>query len=190
MDTIDLLQQGFAFTRSRIVGVGGTPLDSRTPCDSWNLRQLVNHAVNAAGSAAGVLAGEDSTDPWSQSPGELADTDSGWPHPEVKYDEAANKILVACENGALDQLFSLRDMQLPGAFLARAVLFDSVVHGWDISRTSGQDATIPSAVADELVGQASMIPEEARGDVFGPVVDVPDGASASDRLVALLGRQP
>jgi uncharacterized protein (TIGR03086 family) len=190
VETVDLLEQGFAFARERIAGIGETPLDAPTPCEDWDLRQLVNHAVNAVTIAAGVLSGESDVDPWSRSPGELADTDAGWPHPEARFGEVTGAIVAACREGALERRYPMRGTELPGEFLARACALDSVLHGWDIAKATGQDATIPTAVADEILPHADGLPDQARVATFGPRIDVPNGATASDRLVAVLGRQP
>jgi uncharacterized protein (TIGR03086 family) len=191
METLPLVEQGFAWARSRVVGIGDTALDSATPCANWDLRQLVNHAVNAATTAAGVLSGVDKVDPWSRSADEMADTDSGWPNPLVRYDETIATILDAVKNGACQQLFLLQGAQMPGEMLARAATFDSVVHGWDIAKATGQDPTIPPELAETFIAFAAMIPEdsEMRSLAFGPKLPADPSASPTDRLVALLGRQ-
>lgn len=69
--------------------------------------------------------------------------------------------------------------------------FDLAVHAWDLGRSQGIDVVIPDDVAravydamhDELVSGK----HEA---LFADPVEAPDQASASDRLIALSGRDP
>lgn len=44
MDTIDLLDQGYAWTAARIAAVSPDDLDAPTPCSRWTLDQLPDHA--------------------------------------------------------------------------------------------------------------------------------------------------
>jgi uncharacterized protein (TIGR03086 family) len=190
VETLELAEQAFGFARSRIAGIGDTALDSPTPCDEWDLRRLVNHAVNAVGIAAGVLNGTDDRDPWAGSAEALAAADIGWPDAVGSYDEVVGSVFAAARAGALERLYFLHQAQMPGEVMIRSVAFDSAVHGWDIARATGQDPTIPEAVALEFLPLAASIAEPTRSIVFRPVVDVAATASASDRLVALLGRNP
>ncbi|MET0629061.1 MAG: maleylpyruvate isomerase family mycothiol-dependent enzyme, partial [Acidimicrobiia bacterium] len=146
METIELVEQSIAWGRSRIVGIGDTPLDAPTPCDEWDLRQLVNHTVNAAATIAEVLASDGEHDAWganARTPQEMADTDTSWPNPVERYDEVTSVIIEAARNSPPEQTFLQGGSQQPASSLARAIAFDSVVHGWDIAKATGQDPTIP-----------------------------------------------
>jgi uncharacterized protein (TIGR03086 family) len=190
MEPLELAEQTFAFTRSKIAGIGSTPLDTPTPCSTWDLRHLVNHAVNAVGIAAGVLSGVDDRDPWTGSAELLADTDIPWPDAAGSYDEVTGAVIGAARAGAMGQSFFLHQSQMPGAVMVHSVAFDSAIHGWDIAKATGQDPTIPAEIAEHFIPLASGLPDAVRGLVFAPAVEVPADAPASDRLVALLGRQP
>jgi uncharacterized protein (TIGR03086 family) len=193
MEPMELVEQGFAWGRSRIVGIGDTPLDAPTPCDQWDLRQLVNHTVNAAATIAGVLTGDGHTDAWgsgARMPEEMAATDTTWPNPVEEFDEVTATIIRAVEEAPADRTFPMNGVRQPAIALARAVTFDSVVHGWDIAKATGQDATIPPDIAESFIELASSLPDSVRGFVFATRVDVPATASPSARLVGLLGRQP
>ncbi len=68
---------------------------------------------------------------------------------------------------------------------------DQLLHGWDLARATGQDATMPAGLPDAayelLHGRFS---DDERQGVFKPEVAVPEGASPQDRLLAYTGRQP
>ena len=81
---------------------------------------------------------------------------------------------------------------MPGRVLAGINLLDTATHTWDLAIATGQPAELPDDVA---VGRPRGEPghdqsPEIRGGRFGPEVAVPDGADATDRLVAFLGRTP
>ena len=190
---MELVEQGFAWGRSCIVGIGDTPLNSPTPCEKWDLRQLVNHTVNAAATIAGVLSADDASDAWgsgARTPEEMADADTSWPNPVEHYDQVTGTIIRAVEDGPPDRTFLMNGARQPAIMLARAVTFDSVVHGWDIAKATGQDTTIPADVAEAFIEFAAAIPEATRGLVFAARIDVPATASPTARLVGLLGREP
>lgn len=191
---MELVEQGFAWGRSRIVGIGDTPLDSPTPCADWDLRQLVNHTVNAAATIAEVLSSDGEHDAWgpnAKMPQEMADTDTSWPNPVDHYDQVTSVIILAARNSPPEQTFLQGGRRQPALSLARAVTFDSVVHGWDIAKATGQDPTIPPEIAEAFIAFAAPIAEaEMALVVFAPRVEVPPSASPTERLVGLLGRQP
>jgi hypothetical protein len=65
------------------------------------------------------------------------------------------------------------------------------VHGWDISRACGRHRPIPPTLASDLLTICPLLVTQAtRHPQFGAPVAVSPLASASDRLVAFLGRRP
>lgn len=68
---------------------------------------------------------------------------------------------------------------------------DQLLHGWDLARATGQDATMPGGLPEaayELIhGQFT---DEQRQGIFKPEVQVGANASAQDRLLAYTGRDP
>jgi uncharacterized protein (TIGR03086 family) len=67
-----------------------------------------------------------------------------------------------------------------------------VVHNWDMAKATGQELTIDANVAQMVYEFCQSLPlDEFRAHrAFGPEVAVSDEAPLTDRLVALLGRQP
>jgi uncharacterized protein (TIGR03086 family) len=192
-ETLKLVEEGFAWARSRIVGIGDTPLNAPTPCENWDLRQLINHAVNAVATIAGVLTGPDTVDAWGPgavSADEMANIDSGWPNPVLRYDELTSTIVETAKTDPPERTFLMHGAHQRTIVLARAVVFDSVVHGWDIAKATGQEATIPSALAEPLLAFAASIPDGSRAPSFAPTIDMSASASPTARLVGFLGRQP
>jgi hypothetical protein len=50
-------------------------------------------------------------------------------------------------------------------------LSDVVVHTWDLARGAGLDETLEPSEVQRLLAGMSQLPDEMRGDFFGPRVD-------------------
>jgi uncharacterized protein (TIGR03086 family) len=68
---------------------------------------------------------------------------------------------------------------------------DALIHGWDVAKATGQDATMPDGLAEvayEMIH--GRLTEENRQGMFKPEIAIPDDASAQDKLLAYTGRYP
>ncbi|MGC1208390.1 MAG: TIGR03086 family metal-binding protein, partial [Ornithinimicrobium sp.] len=81
---------------------------------------------------------------------------------------------------------------VPGAVAARLCLVETIVHGWDVARSTGQDVDFSEDAAAEALqfsqGMMSQLPPDR--SPFDPSQPVDDDSPTVDRLVALLGRTP
>jgi uncharacterized protein (TIGR03086 family) len=69
--------------------------------------------------------------------------------------------------------------------------FDLVVHGWDLARATGQEAQIEVGEIERLNEQVATLGAALRTPgVCADPVEVPADASAQDKLLAFLGRDP
>jgi len=74
---------------------------------------------------------------------------------------------------------------------------DLLIHSWDLARSIGADETLPpDAVEAATIGLHHVPPALLRGTnplgakMMGPAVEVPDEASAQDKMLAFTGRRP
>ena len=69
---------------------------------------------------------------------------------------------------------------------------DNFIHCWDLARSTGQDFDPPVDLVEATTAFfGAFITDDSRaGGMFGPEVEVPDDASALDRLLGLSGRTP
>lgn len=82
-------------------------------------------------------------------------------------------------------------VSLPGEVAGAVATDELVVHGWDLARATGQvyePDTAALAAAHSLL--AASVDDPSRGEIFGPVVPVPDDAPLLDRVIGLSGRDP
>ena len=83
-------------------------------------------------------------------------------------------------------------VDLPGEIGGLVALDEIVLHGWDLAAATGR----PFDVEPDLLGAVHGFVEsfgadpQARGGLFGPIVDVPAEASPLHRVLGLAGRDP
>lgn len=184
-DLIGRLDTALANTTRMVAGIGDDTWENPTPCDEWNVRELVQHTVGVMANFAGGAAGTGAV-------GDPADFDLG-------DDAAATCAAVARDcvanwsaRGDLDSNISLGDNEFPAMVGLHINILDAYVHGWDIARATGQDAALDPAICAELLTFArEVVPESPRsGNSFHAVVPTAPDASEPDRLLAYLGRVP
>ena len=75
---------------------------------------------------------------------------------------------------------------------ALAIAFsDQLLHGWDLARSTGQEATMPDGLPDAAYSMIhGRFTEDQRKGIFKPEIAVGSDASAQDRLLAYTGRDP
>lgn len=79
----------------------------------------------------------------------------------------------------------------PVRIVTSAGAIDVAVHGWDVGRSCGMGSALPERLAEDMLAVAPLlVGDEDRPERFGIPVAVGPDASASDRLVAFLGRDP
>jgi len=70
------------------------------------------------------------------------------------------------------------------------MVFDLVVHGWDLGTAIGFSEPLPEDVVEAVYAQAQNFGDLASSGLFDQPVDVPDDAPTIDKLVGLTGRTP
>ena len=83
-------------------------------------------------------------------------------------------------------------MTWPAEVIGTVAFNEVLIHGWDLSVATGQayrpdDSTVQVSY-DFLL--PTVDEPESRGEIYGPVVPVPDDAPLLDRTIGLAGRDP
>jgi uncharacterized protein (TIGR03086 family) len=170
-----------------IEGITDEQLAAGTPCEFYTVGDLVDHvnglslgfawAARKSPESKGTDgpsgdAGRLAPDWRTRIPEQLADLAQAWRDPT-----------------AWEGMTRVGGVDLPAPIAARFGLNEVVVHGWDISRATGQEFA-----ADSAAVAASIELISAQGDahegLFGPAVDVSTDAPALERLLGLTGRDP
>jgi uncharacterized protein (TIGR03086 family) len=82
---------------------------------------------------------------------------------------------------------------MPGDLALSMILWEYLVHGWDLARATGQPwqpAEAATTAALEFAPGMLTPDYQGEGKAFGPRIEVPPNASAFDQLLGLSGRDP
>jgi len=176
-------------TAKLLDGVADDQLAGPTPCERLTLGELVAH-VGGLGMAFAAAARKDFgeltdsppgdggyllADDWrAQYPGNLAGLADAWRDP-----------------GAWVGLTRVGGVELPGEVCGMVGLAEVAIHGWDVAVATGQDYGVDDEVAEALLAHmAGFTAGDPVEGLFGPAVEIADGAPAFDRALALSGRDP
>jgi uncharacterized protein (TIGR03086 family) len=187
MQTLDLGPQTTEVARI-VAGVRDDQLGGPTPCGDTPVAGLLDHLVGLTlafryAAEKSPLAGgprasaENLTPEWrTELPARLAALAAAWRDP-----------------AAWDGMTEGAGVQMPGGAMGVVALNEVLVHGWDLAVATGQEYRADPAAVEaclELAVEFAAGSPEARDEMYGPVVPVPDDAPAFDRLLGQTGRDP
>jgi uncharacterized protein (TIGR03086 family) len=169
-------------------------LGRATPCEGWTLADLLGHmTVQHHGFAAAARG--DGSDPkhWEFA---AAGDDA-----VAQYVAASEEVLAAfAELGeGLNAVFDLPEFKIdPPRFPAKVAIgfhfIDYVVHAWDVAATLGKSFELRPELAETALRITLAVPNgdnrTADGSAFVPALDIPEDASALDKILLYLGRTP
>lgn len=180
--SVAVLDSAVTWTHACLQHARTCELSLPTPCDAWDLRQLLLHmdeSLRAIGEAAEL--GHVAVDPLPgrDDPGLLVD----------RIVQRACRTRTAWQQRLTSAPMGIGDLRLGRDTVALVGALEIAVHGWDVSSATGQGRVLPEDLAVRLydVALAVVTPDE-RGRRFRPPVVTPPSASASTRLLAYLGR--
>lgn len=152
------------------------------PCEGWTARDIVRHLVEWVPAVIGRSGVALATGP-------TVDTDpvGAW----LALDSALQAALDDPTIAATEfDVGPPGRMSVEGA-IGMIVLGDVLVHTWDLARSSGQEASVDTAIAAAMLDGMLPMDEMLRASGhYGPRVMVPDDADVVTRLIAFTGRQP
>jgi uncharacterized protein (TIGR03086 family) len=171
---MSLYERASGWTAEKVSGTAD--LTATTPCDEWQVRELLNHMLETQRYFVGAAKGEDASPP-GPNPGDHLSDD-----PAADLAQARADVM---ETFGQDGVIEKTGPALGIAFA------DQLLHGWDLARATHQDATMPDGLAEAAYGLINgAFTEEQRAGVFKPAIDVADDASPQQKLLAFTGRQP
>jgi uncharacterized protein (TIGR03086 family) len=180
---LELLERAVGYAIGTLHEVEPQFLSRPTPCPRWNLQLLLRHlgaSIDALyeGIASGCV---------SFSPDDTSDLPDD---AVVAVREAACRLLSASITaGRRDRTLMIGDRPLMARVLLATGALEIATHGWDVARACGVGRPIPANLAENLLHIAPSVISD-RFPLFAQPIAVPAGFSASDRLVAFLGRDP
>lgn len=175
---MELLERALAYTRSTLATVTPAHLHLPTPCERWDLGDLLGHM-------------EDSLDAFAEGAHGTIDLHSAAPAPvgeRIRSLQVKACDLLGAWAGATTPTVAVGGRPMPVRTIARLAAVEIAVHGWDVGRTTGADLPVAADLADALMPTALALALEQHGE-FGPPVPVPADAGPERRMLALLGRR-
>jgi uncharacterized protein (TIGR03086 family) len=170
-----------AFT-ARVNDVPADKWDAPNPCEGWKNRDVVKHLAEWIPPMFASTWGLDAP----TIPSADDDPVGAW--------AATDAFCQSCLDDAT-LASTVRDtpmgmaMSFEDAFDMIA-LSDVVVHTWDLARGAGLDERLDPGEVQRLLGGMRDLPEEMRGEWFGPKIELGPDATDQDRMLAFSGRHP
>ena len=180
-------RDALAATGQFVAGIGDDQWELPTPCEGWNVRDLVNHIVAGNLWAAQLGCGRTIADVGMDLDGDVLGSD-----PVAAYDRSAESAATVFEvPGALDAPCAVSYGPVPGSVYAGHRVIDVLIHGWDVASATGQPAEIDPVLIDAcwqvVRPQLSLL--QGSG-AFGVESRPSAEGDPQSSLLAALGRQP
>ena len=185
MNLPNIHEQALDATAVLVDGVEPRQMDLQTPCDGWNVRELLNHIVSGNFWAAELAAGKTIDEVGDRLDGDTLGDDA-----PAAYRESARQAAAAFNApGAMDAPCAVSYGPVPGSVYCGHRIVDVAIHGWDLAKATGQDTTIDPELVDAIAAiVAPQIDMLSGSGMFGTTVVVAPDADPQTRLLSQLGR--
>jgi uncharacterized protein (TIGR03086 family) len=170
-----------------LTNVSEDQFDRPTPCPDSSVGDLVDH-VGALTKGFTAVARKDVD-------GSEAPPKADAAHLEAEWRDRMTRDLATLADAwrdpaAWEGMTSAAGVPLPGPVAGLVALDELVVHGWDIAVAVGLPYEPSVEEVDAAMSFVAAFDAPRDGNLFGPIVPVPDDAPALDRLLGLTGRDP
>jgi uncharacterized protein (TIGR03086 family) len=165
-------------------------LGDPTPCPDYTVGDLVEHVGGLA--LAFTAAANKDLGAYTNSPPQ---PDAARLAPDWRTRIPADLVAMAQawrQPDAWTGMTRAGGVDLPGDVGGLVALDEIVLHGWDLAVATGHPFDVRADLLEAVHGfvESFGADPQARGGLFGPIVDVPADAPALDRVVGLAGRDP
>jgi uncharacterized protein (TIGR03086 family) len=194
MELVSLFLSAQRAFGDRVHAVREDQWNAATPCRDWDVAALVGHLIDEDKWLPPLMHGLD-----LESAGKVVEGSRTLPvdggvgaNLAEVWDEAS----LACadavrQEGALDRTVELSRGPTPARDYVGEMIFDHLVHAWDLGTAIGFTGPLPEDVVAAVYGMAQGMGDlSGFGDMFAPPVAVPEDASTLDKLIGLTGRNP
>lgn len=187
MDPIEQFIRGSKWASQIVDAVKPDQVSEQTPCDEWDVRDLVNHMTEGL-KVVGAAVRHEEPDP------EYHNKDYVGDHPALEYKHAYKETIAAVQErdgDVLEETFKMPYGESPAAMTFGIYGVDQLVHGWDLAKATGQDTEMPADLAEAAFATVDgRLTDEQRGEVFKKEIKPPANASVQEKLLAYTGRKP
>jgi uncharacterized protein (TIGR03086 family) len=166
--------------------IGPDSWHNSTPCTEWDLRQLLDHLVYETLWVPDLVAGATLEEVGGRYEGDRLGND-----PKGAWTKARAAAVERVRSSPLDVPVHTSGGETTADAYLTEMLFDAVIHGWDVAQSIGVEHEIDDDVARDL--EAWFAPSAERMVAAGVIarpIEVSPKADAATRLIALSGRTP
>jgi len=185
MDTrLELLETMMVKTERLMAEVPPASGQRPTPCGDYTVDQLVDHVVTWVQVFDRAVNDRPlDFDPAEHTPG---------PDRLGVFGDARSSILEGLRSRGFERQMTMTGSPLPGEFVLNMLLMEYIGHGWDLAVAGDAELPFTDEEAEvALTAARAIIEPRYRGTgMFEAEVVVADDASAIDRFIGFLGRDP
>ena len=160
-------------------------LGDPTPCEHYTVGDLLDH-IGGAAIAFRAAAVKNPLD--ASAPGRAANLGADW------RDRIPRDLLALAEAwrspDAWTGMTGAGGVDLPGEVAGVVALDELVLHGWDLAKATGQEASYDGPELEAVLAMVQQFGSRGAEGLFGPPVPVPDDAPVLERILGLAGRHP
>jgi uncharacterized protein (TIGR03086 family) len=182
----DLYIKAMAATRAYIDAVRADQWQAPTPCSEWDVKQIANHIIGE-----NLWAGELFKGATIDEVGGTLDGDLAGPDPAAAYRKSVTVASnVVTGPAAMEATCRLSFGDYSGADYAAQLFMDTLIHGWDVAKATGQDTRLDAELVAACLPIAEQMTSQFRGaGVFGENLPVSPDADPQTKLLAMVGRR-
>jgi uncharacterized protein (TIGR03086 family) len=186
MDVAELFARSCEEFDRRVATVGSDQWSLDTPCTEWDVRTLVNHVAVEDPWVQPLLEGATIADV-----GDRFDGDQLGDDPRGAWRAAQHDAIRAVDAlPSLENTVHLSFGDFPASFYLTQLIFDHVVHAWDLATAIGADTRLDPELVDFSAGVFAAQEDSYRSS--GAIAErppIPADADPQTRLLAMFGRR-
>ncbi|MEU4394948.1 TIGR03086 family metal-binding protein [Kribbella sp. NPDC023855] len=183
-----LMIRAAATTAKVVDAIEPGQLTAPTPCAEYDVRSLINHLLFWGPSLEAAAHKE------ALMPPAAAESDIDLTTGDCTADLADQLHRIAdawSDPAAWEGVTPLGGQDSPAPLIGGMILVEQVIHGWDLSRATGQHPTYDEDVLDYVHNETLTHAAFGREmGLYGPEIPVPSNAAQLDRALGLTGRNP
>ena len=187
MDTKDLYKKSEIDLDRFIKNIKQDQWNTQSTCSEWVVKDLVNHLVYENLWLADLLDGKTVAEVGDQ----YEEKDLLGDDPKQAWEQSSQKASVSLTGfGDLEKIINLGERQISFSQYLSEMIFDKIIHGWDVAKSTGQADDLDQELVDFVYDYAAQKEEELRSyGVIGKRIEVPKDADKQTKLLAMLGRK-
>jgi uncharacterized protein (TIGR03086 family) len=188
MDQLDALARSADLFEAKLRAVAPTAMTNPTPCEGWDVAELIRHSIAGATMSAALIRGASREEAIAMLAETSLDNDV-----ITQFRTCADDLAAAfAEPGALDRLVPHPAMDMPVTQMLGFRIGDNLVHAWDLARGAGIDESLDDDLVAMVwenvqpmrpfIGQVGQFGAGPSGDRDDSPLDI--------QLLDFMGRRP